>query len=220
MSQTHNASFSFNGKMLNAFAVSLHGQEIPSWLNEEIQTAFERLAPHIKNDNQVVYLRDIKFLAIDGKYPGGHCYNAYEAMIALPEWTADKQQVIATVNHELHHMARWQNPGYGETLGGAILSEGIATYYEEMISGWTPPWAQANVSGAALKSAIESWNDDKYDHSGWFFEGKHGRWIGYGIGYQLAKHLFNESFDLKQSVTIKPSDVSVTVLLENLVGKD
>lgn len=204
MPSANNASFMFKDKTLNVLAVSLHGQEIPQWLNEEIKTAFEKIAPYIKNDNQVVYLRDIKFLAIDGKYPGGHCYNAFEAMIALPDWSADKQLVIATINHELHHMARWQNPGYGETLGGAVLSEGIATFYEEMISGWTPPWAQADVSSEAFSDAIENWDDSQYDHSRWFFEGKYGKWIGYSIGYRLAQKLFAEGFDLEKSITIKP----------------
>ena len=207
MSHTQNTSFTLNGKSLNVFAISLHGQEIPNWLDEEVKAAFEKLAPYIKNENQVIYLRDIKFLAIDGKYPGGHCYNAYEAMIALPDWNADKQQIIATINHELHHMARWQNPGYGETLGGAILSEGIATFYEEMISGWTPPWAQATISTEALNGAIQNWNDNQYDHSSWFFEGAHGKWVGYGIGYKLAKQLFADGFDIERSITIKPSEL-------------
>lgn len=216
MLQTYTSSFSLNSKNLNVLAVSLHGQEIPEWLNEEIKAAFEKLAPYFTNENQVVYLRDIKFLAIDGKYPGGHCYNAFEAMIALPDWQADKQQVIATINHELHHMARWQNPGYGETLGGAILSEGIATFYEEMISGWTPPWAKAEVSSQALSEALKNWNNSQYDHSGWFFEGTYGKWVGYAIGYRLAKRLFTDNFDVEKSITVTPDEVSG--LIEDLLG--
>lgn len=211
MSQTYTTSYTFNGKSLNTLAVSLNGEEIPDYLNEEIKTAFEKLAPYINNDNQVLYLRDISFLAIDGKYPGGHCYNSFEAMIALPSWNADKQQVIATINHELHHMARWQNPGYGDTLGGAILSEGIATFYEELISGWTPPWAQAKVDIEALDSAVQNWNDNQYDHGDWFFEGKYGKWVGYAIGYRLAKRIFINGFDLAKSITVKPPEAEELV---------
>jgi len=207
MANAQSHTFIFNSKSLTAFAVSLHGQEIPDWLSVEIQSAFEKLAPYIKNENQVIYLRDIKFLAIDGKYPGGHCYNGFEAMVALPDWNSDKQQVVATINHELHHMARWQNPGYGDTLGGAILSEGIASYYEEMISGWTPPWAQSEVSKEAFDSAIKNWGDNQYNHNSWFFEGKYGRWVGYTIGYRLAKELFFGGFDLEKSIHIKPGEV-------------
>ncbi|MGZ6005422.1 MAG: DUF2268 domain-containing putative Zn-dependent protease [Candidatus Saccharimonadales bacterium] len=213
MANTQTHTFTLNGKSLNALAVSLHGQEIPDWLSEEIRNAFDKLAPYIKNENQVIYLRDIKFLAIDGQYPGGHCYNAYEAMIALPDWNADKRQVIATINHELHHMARWQNPGYGETLGGAILSEGIATFYEEKVSGWTPPWAQAEVSKEALSGAAENWNDNQYNHSEWFFDGKYGKWTGYAIGYRLAKSLFTDDFDIAKSISVNPDEV------EGLVNK-
>lgn len=206
MSQAHKTSHIFNGKTLHVIAVSLHGQEIPAWLDQEIKLAFRPLAPYIKNDNQVIYIRDIKFLAIKGKYPGGHCYNAYEAMIALPDWGVDRQQLVATINHELHHMARWQNPGYGETLGGAILSEGIATFYEEMVSGWLPPWSQSEISGQVLNNAIASWDDKKYNHSNWFSSGKYGKWVGYTIGYRLAKALFDNGFNIEKSVTIKPDE--------------
>lgn len=191
------------------FCVSLQGQDIPAWLDDEVKRAFEALAGFIKNENQVIYLRDIKLLAIDGKYPGGHCYNAYEAMIAVPDWSADKQQVIATINHELHHMARWQNPGYGDTLGGALLSEGIATFYEELISGWSSPWSHARVSDGALGAAIEDWDDSDYDHKNWFFNGTYGKWAGYGIGYQLAKYIFIDGFNLNRSVLVNPSEAKV-----------
>lgn len=104
-------------------------------------------------------------------------------------------------------MARWQNPGYGKTLGGAILSEGIATYYEELISGWTPPWAEATISDKAKTAARLAWNDTNYNHANWFFEGTYGRWVGYAIGYQLAKKLFDSGFELERSVIVKPDEV-------------
>ena len=196
-----------NNKTLSLLGVSLKDKDLPSWLLEEATKAFAALAPFIKRYTQILYIRDISFLAIDGKYPGGHCYNAYEAMIAVPSWKINKQQLIATINHELHHMARWQNPGYGSTLGGAILSEGIATYYEELISGWTPPWAKANVSKKSIDAAHKDWNNPEYNHSEWFFEGPYGRWTGYGIGYQLAKKLFINDFNLERSIAITPDEV-------------
>jgi len=217
MAKTNSATFSFNNKSLNMFCVSLQGQDIPAWLDDEVKRAFEALAALIKYENQVIYLRDIKFLAIDGKYPGGHCYNAYEAMIAVPDWLANKQQMVAAINHELHHMARWQNLGYGGTLGGALLSEGIATFYEQLISGWSSPWSQASVSYAALEAAIKAWDDNDYDHNNWFFNGTYGKWTGYGIGYQLAKHIFIDGFNLNRSVLENPSEAKV--ILEKLKQK-
>lgn len=199
------------GKTLQLFCVSLHGEEIPGHVRSNAEKAFKSLAPYLKNDDQVLYIRDIKFLAIDEKYVGGHCYNAYEAMIATPSWQADEEQFIATINHELHHMARWQNPGYGETLGGAILSEGIATYYEELVSGWSSPWSQVKVSQETIDAAKKEWDNAEYNHSEWFFEGPHGKWAGYGIGYQLAKKLFADGFDLERSILITPDEARSSI---------
>jgi uncharacterized protein YjaZ len=206
MSSSLTTKFSSNGKAMHAFCISLHDEGIPDWISAEIQQAFEALAPYIKNEEQVLYIRDIPSLAIDSKFPGGHCYNEYAAMVALTAWADARRQIIATINHELHHMARWQNPGYGETLGGALLSEGIATYYQELISGWTPPWAKAEVSQNAIKGSLKQWDAKDYNHSEWFFQGPHGRWVGYGLGYRLAQKIFADGFDLAKSVTIQPSE--------------
>jgi hypothetical protein len=204
---TFTAQFSFNNKALELFSVSLHGDPIPAWLNESVGQAFEALAPFIKNESQVLYVRDIPLLNIDGKYPLGHCYNEYEAMISVLSWTGDKPPIIASINHELHHMARWQNPGYGDTLGGALVSEGIATYYEERTSGWAPPWSKAAVSDDAKEAALKGWNDKDYNHGEWFFGGPYGKWVGYGLGYQLAQKLFADTFDLTWSVVTDPNNV-------------
>jgi len=206
MSKTHTMQVNVTGKTLDVFCVSLHNGDIPESIASYAKSVFEELAPYIKNAQQVLYIRDIPFLTIAGKYPGGHCYNAYEAMISLVSWQDDPQQIKATINHELHHMARWQNVGYGNTLGGAILSEGIATYYEELRSGWLSPWATTSFSKKIVKAASEAWSDKNYNHSEWFFEGPLGKWAGYGIGYKLAKELFMDGFDLKRSVNIKPID--------------
>lgn len=194
-------------KQLLVLAPSLSGVEIPDSFLSIVKTAFEQLAPFLKDNQQVLYVRDIPFLAIDDKYPGGHCYNRHEAMIAVKDWGGDSQQLTATINHELHHMARWQNAGYGDDLGGSIVSEGIATYYEELQSGWSAPWSQATFTEAVLADALENWASKNYSHSDWFFESERGRWLGYSIGYQLAKQLFKDGFDLERSLTLKSDEV-------------
>jgi uncharacterized protein YjaZ len=201
------SQISFDSKTLNLFCVSLHIEVIPNWIRDETRHAFEVLAPYMKNREQVLYIRDIPSLAIDDEYPGGHCYNQYEAMLALKSWNDDKRQIVATINHELHHMARWQNLGYGTTLGGAIVSEGLATFYEEVVSGWTPPWSKAQVADEALESIRKEWDNTDYNHRAWFFRGLYGRWVGYSIGYQLAQRIFKVGFDLTRSITIQPDEV-------------
>lgn len=199
-----------NSKKLIVFATSLQGDPIPSYLEKVITDAFEPLTPYIKDERQVVYIRDIETLAIDGKYPGGNCYHRYEAFFAVPSWDPDKlnkQQFAASINHELHHLARWQNAGYGNTLGGAILSEGLATFYEEKMSGWTPPWSQVELSEAMVSNVLSEWDNEQYDHKDWFFNGKLGRWVGYSIGYNAAKELYKGGFNLGDSLEVKPEQI-------------
>jgi len=207
MSSYLSQSISNNGKTLNTFIVSLSGEPLPEFLENMIAKVYENLSVVMKDSDQVLYIRDIKFLAIDGIYPGGHCYNRHEAMIAVPSWSVDEEQVQGSVAHELHHMARWQNVGYGETLGGAILSEGIATYYEKFISGWTPPWASIELTKSMVQAAKQEWDNNTYNHSDWFFEGKLGRWVGYSIGYQIATELYKTKFSLEDSVKVHPNDI-------------
>jgi Predicted Zn-dependent protease (DUF2268) len=195
-----------NNKKLTLLAVSF-SSEVPDYVEQIVKDAFEKLSPYITDDNQVLYIRDIPWLAIDGKYPGGNCHNRHEAMISVADWETEKQQIIGVVNHELHHMARWQNVGYGNTLGGAILSEGIATYYEELESGWKAPWSDAKLNNEILQNAISEWDSDKYNHQSWFFESEKGRWLGYGIGCRLAKRIFSDGFDLEKSLKISPAEI-------------
>ncbi|HUC86889.1 MAG TPA: DUF2268 domain-containing putative Zn-dependent protease [Candidatus Saccharimonadales bacterium] len=169
-----------------------------------VENEFTKLRGFIKNPVQILYIRDNPALSIEGKYPGGHTYFPAETMIAIPSWkNLSQKELIAVVAHELHHMARWQTVGYGSTLGGALTSEGFATYYEEIRCGTKPKWAEMNVSVEALDEARKQWGSKDYDHSQWFFNGPHGKWIGYSLGYTLAKKSLPQ-FDLKTSITIEP----------------
>jgi len=199
-------SFSENGKTLNAFIVSLNSETLPEYLVDIIEDVFKTLSVVMNDTNQVLYIRDIKSLAINGIYPGGYCYNRHEAMIAVPSWKVDKKQLQASIAHELHHMARWQNIGYGDTLGGAIISEGIATYYEKLITGWISPWSKTELNESMILAAQKEWNSKTYNHSEWFFEGNLGRWVGYSIGCIIAEELYKSKFSLLDSVKIQPKD--------------
>jgi uncharacterized protein YjaZ len=107
-------------------------------------------------------------------------------------------------------MARWQNAGYGDSLGGAILSEGLATYYEELQSGWSPPWSKAKFTAQNLSDALDNWDNEHYGHSSWFLgSSDKGRWVGYAIGYRLAKELYKNGFNLRESLLIKPDKVNI-----------
>lgn len=200
-----------NSKTLSLLVVALQENALPTELKSIVSAAFNEVAPFIHDGTQVLYIRDIPFLTIDGEYPAGHCYNRHEAMIAVPSWNnLSMRQLTSTIYHELHHMARWQNVGYGTTLGGAILSEGIATYYEILKSGVLPPYVKTEVTEQMLAAAKSEWSSKDYDHGQWFFESEWGRWAGYAIGYKLAKSFYDtDGFNLEHSVNVAAESVEV-----------
>jgi Predicted Zn-dependent protease (DUF2268) len=103
-------------------------------------------------------------------------------------------QLRAMLAHELHHAMRSRGPGYGSTLGEALVSEGLAQCYEEEVGCPTPNYA-VDVRGPALAKLAglakdELWSD-QYDHSKWFFGSKTDAtfpWSGgYSLGYVLVR---------------------------------
>ena len=211
-----NFNLSNNGANLSVAAVNFSGVGDSSYIKTDTQQIFNELGKFLPKGTYFLYVRDLKEYSIDGKYPGGHTYNQHESMIALPSWRVDRKLVLATIAHELHHLARWQHAGYGATLGEAILSEGIATLYESQVANWSPPWSQAALDSAIIKKALEDWDNDQYDHIDWFFDGKYGRWVGYTIGFQVARLLLGDGIDIKKSLELTVADFDNKAMLDRL----
>lgn len=99
---------------------------------------------------------------------------------------------IRTLVHEFHHLIRWDGPGYGKSLGEALVSEGLAGHFvRQVLGGPTDPWDAVNPSDGLARRAAQEWSRRDYDHAEWFFgSGKIRRWSGYGLGHRLiAEHL-------------------------------
>lgn len=94
-----------------------------------------------------------------------------------------------TLLHEIHHCMRWRNPGYGKTLGEAMISEGMACLYELQYSGKAPIYAKVRLKESQITKARIIINSKSYNHSKWFFGSKDvDRWFGYSYGYRLCKY--------------------------------
>lgn len=48
------------------------------------------------------------------------------------------QSLERMLAHELHHSSRWDGPGYGKTLGEALVSEGLAGHFAQEVYGGAP----------------------------------------------------------------------------------
>jgi hypothetical protein len=126
----------------------------------------------------------------------GYCPGAAEVWIDIDTRRSDldfgpRGGFERTLVHELHHSVRWTDPGYGQTLGEAIVSEGLAGHFVSQVLGTAPePW-EHQFDGDTLtgytQRAIEDWSDRGYDHHTWFFGGDGAaRWIGYALGYEIV----------------------------------
>jgi uncharacterized protein YjaZ len=81
-------------------------------------------------------------------------------------------------------------PGYGRTLGQALVSEGLAGHFTRLLLHNPPePWECA-VTDDALEA---HWPDKEtlakpYNHAEWFFGvgGQRPRWLGYTLGYRIV----------------------------------
>lgn len=99
-----------------------------------------------------------------------------------------KQGLLDSLFHEAHHCMRWRDPGYGETLGEVMISEGLACLYEEEHSGHAPIYARVGISQEEKDSADTELSNTNYNHAEWFFGvGKVSKWFGYAYGFEMCK---------------------------------
>jgi Predicted Zn-dependent protease (DUF2268) len=109
-------------------------------------------------------------------------------------------QMRAVLAHELHHAKREREPGYGSSLGEALVSEGLAQCYEEQVGCPTPSYALA-VRGPVLaklaRLARTELDSTSYDHSKWFFGSKTDTTFplsgGYSLGYVLVRRWLDDA---------------------------
>ncbi len=103
-------------------------------------------------------------------------------------------RLLATLAHEMHHVARLRSGVETYTLGGRFVSEGLAQCFEEEVGAPTPFYALA-LDGESLKRmaarARPLLSATDYDHDAWMF-GRKGdpewpRHAGYSLGYRLVK---------------------------------
>ncbi|MHB0953126.1 MAG: DUF2268 domain-containing putative Zn-dependent protease [Allorhizobium sp.] len=129
---------------------------------------------------------------------GGSCFRRGLVTINLDPEAADFEKHLnlgffsRTLAHELHHAMRWAACGYGFSLGEALVSEGLADVFSEIVTGLSaPPWSNALIVAdwsAIIDQAENELDAHDYDHAAWFFgSGELPRWAGYTIGYHLAR---------------------------------
>ncbi len=196
-----------NGKKVVVSAVNFSSAGNFNDFQLLLEPIFTELCPYLKESVHSFYVRNIQDWTIEGKYIAGNAYTKNEITGVVPSWPANEPELIDAFAHELHHIVRWQNGGYGETLGGAITSEGAALLYAHEKSGWDAPWANTPISSEAIQRLKQEWDKKQYNHDYWFYESDLGKWVGYTIAYKLIASYLKNGFDLKRSVDVKENDL-------------
>lgn len=160
----------------------------------------------------VVLTTEYTYLPIQELAVGGYAPSAGLVVIAVepenPEFINWRTNLPGTVAHELNHAARWRSVGYGSTLLEALVSEGLATVYESLMTGHTPPYAKARADFNELwAEAAPLLHTTGYGHATWFFgEGHLPRWAGYGLGNELVlKHLKAAQISIQEATQLPAS---------------
>ncbi|GGB05339.1 hypothetical protein GCM10011491_36890 [Brucella endophytica] len=102
--------------------------------------------------------------------------------------------------HEVHHCMRMAGPGYGWTLGEALVSEGLAGQFVCKLFGSAPePWERAVPLERLLSNPVDmkSLSAKGYNHPAWFFgTGAYPRWLGYTLGFEMVGNWLKEAGEI------------------------
>ena len=175
-------------------------------LEQTIQGAIAKTAACISLHLIDMVVCDDPRWVIRGFGHGGRTYNPYTVQISLdpvfPDFlrTVIGNELPRAISHELHHTVRWKSVGYGKTLLEVLVTEGLATHFEQEVwGGSASPWASAlsptEEKELAARAKREYQRTD-YNHREWFFgTGTIPRWAGYTLGYQLVGTYLKEHPD-------------------------
>ncbi len=173
--------------------LSLKQHEISSVL----QRTWQQANSHIAFNPLDVVIKAGQFV-LEGKGCLGYCPEPGIVYLTVDPHSSDlsEESLTRMFAHELHHAARWDGPGYGRTLGEALVSEGLAGHFALEVCGGDPePWERldSSVLHAFFERAAEQWSQPWYDHNAWFFgTAEIPLWCGYSLGFALVKAYLRE----------------------------
>jgi len=178
-------------------------EEIPMRLRaailRELDDALARIVPILPIDRVDVVLapsrRVIPEYGLDGITHGkGRITLSFDPDSAHLDEQQRGERILGTLAHELHHVSRMRGPGYGETFGEVLVSEGLAQCFEIEVGAPVPFYATCLDQEALQRSAERAQNDlssNCYDHTAWFFGRKNDpgwpRYAGYALGFALVR---------------------------------
>lgn len=161
---------------------------------------------------------------IDVKRVGGYTPSGSVIQIALNPKSritgAYLDLLSMTVAHELHHAARWNGIGFGDTLFDVLISEGMGKLFEGEVTGLELDPLIAKFGTDEMRGwyakAKKEFLSEKYSYADWFF-GSEARAIPKRMGYALGCYIVSEYMRLKnlkpsQLVNVKSDKIYATII--------
>ncbi|WP_434746274.1 DUF2268 domain-containing putative Zn-dependent protease [Candidatus Pantoea rara] len=133
--------------------------------------------------------------------------------------------LVRQILHEVHHCLRMRGPGYGWTLGEAMVSEGLAGQFVSwLLNTAAEPWERAIALNELLANpvALTTLQSPHYDHSAWFYgTGDYRRWYGYTLGYQMVAVWLRDNAECSAEkwINVTADEVITAGLANGLVKK-
>jgi uncharacterized protein YjaZ len=193
-------------------SIELHILNAPGRLTGQVRRitrSFKATAARVRQllpiDSIDVVVQAVASLTIEETGVGGFSPTAELSFIYLnpsherfPQSIDD--EVGPTMAHELMHCARWGGPGYGTTLGEALVSEGLALHFETLFRTCPPIYARAHDEARLdelVSLARGQFDATDYGHADWFI-GSHARAIPKYAGYAIGFHIVGRALDVLQ----------------------
>jgi uncharacterized protein YjaZ len=190
---------------------------------ETLKQEFDKAIPLITSKLPVtdvdIIVSDNPDNAIPEQGIGGYSPDANTIYVSLDPTFENLKESLQkefkrTLAHELHHSMRWRNPGYGENLLDAMISEGLADHFDLEVYGENlQPWSSAldeNQISELKKKAESEYANSEYDHMAWFYGSEEmgiPRWSGYALGFKLVRDFLEKNPDKKASTLYsEPTD--------------
>lgn len=166
------------------------------FIQKTLESHLKKLAPKLSLTDLDIVIEHDPDSVIPETGACAWCLDPHVIHIVVDVDRSDFKKIVTdtlygTLVHEGHHLLRWRGPGYGCTLGEAIVSEGLACRCEEEYTTKRQPWDHA-LSPAQIKKYLPvayRLRKKQYDHNKWFFGTQKTvpRWAGYTLGYFLVE---------------------------------
>ena len=185
----------------------VYAPELASWrptIETEIDATRQTIACLVPPSRLIVEVRLEPVRVIPELGMVGYCPGAQGFTICVAPRNPNFEPALRQgalrrqVAHEANHCLRNAGPGYGRTLGEALVSEGLAGHFVHRLYGTPPePWECALAEDVALRhlpddSALAATD---YNHAAWFYGygGRYPRWLGYTLGYVIVGRWLNRT---------------------------